>query len=59
MKKNTFLTICLSLFLVGSMYSKTVWVSATGAGLANGEDQGNAYNSLTTALADITTAGIF
>ncbi len=57
MKKNIFYTLCL-LFLVGSMYSQqTVWVSATGAGLKNGTSQANAYDSFTTALVDINSAG--
>ena len=33
MKKITFLTICLSLFLAGGLFSQeTIYVSATGAG---------------------------
>ena len=58
MKKITFLTSCLTLFLVGNLYAQeTVWVSATGAGLKNGTSQANAYDNFTTALFDINSAG--
>jgi len=58
MKKITFFTLCLSLFLVGSMSAqKTVWVAAAAAGAANGTSEADAYGNFTTALADITAAG--
>ena len=57
MKKNTFLTICLSLFLVGGLFSQqtTVYVSASGAGTEDGTTITNAYseNDFITALADV------
>jgi hypothetical protein len=59
MKKITFFTLCFSLFLVGSMYSKTVWVSFAGAGAKNGTSEADAYDkaAFSTALTEITTAG--
>ena len=59
MKKITILTLCLTLFLTGSLYSKTVWVSAAGSGVKNGTSEADAYakESFSLALADITTAG--
>jgi predicted outer membrane repeat protein len=59
MKKITILTICLTLFLTGSLYSKTVWVSFAGAGVKNGTSEADAYDkaAFPTALAEITTAG--
>jgi predicted outer membrane repeat protein len=58
MKKITIFTLCLTLFLVGSMSAqKTVWVAATAAGAANGTSEADAYGNFTTALADITAAG--
>ncbi len=58
MKKITFLTLTLSLFLVGSVSAqKEVWVAAVAAGAANGTSEANAYGSFATALADITAAG--
>ena len=57
MKKNTFLTICLSLFLVGGLFSQqtTVYVSASGAGTEDGTTEANAYpeTDFITALADV------
>jgi predicted outer membrane repeat protein len=58
MKKITIFTLCLTLFIVGSMSAqKTVWVAATAAGAANGTSEADAYGSFATALADITAAG--
>lgn len=58
MKKITILTLCLTLFLIGSMSAqKTVWVAATAAGNANGTSEADAYGTLTAALLDITEAG--
>ena len=58
MKKITIFTLCLSLFLVGSMSAqKTVWVAAVAAGAANGTSQADAYGTLTAGLLDITTGG--
>ncbi|SDT97853.1 Por secretion system C-terminal sorting domain-containing protein [Polaribacter sp. Hel1_33_78] len=58
MKKNTFLTICLSLFLVGGLFAQqTVYVSTNGAGALNGTSEADAYDDFVTALADIDTAG--
>lgn len=58
MKKITIFTLCLTLFLIGSMSAqKTVWVAAAAAGAANGTSEANAYGSFATALADITAAG--
>ena len=57
MKKNTFLTICLSLFLVGGLFSQqtTVYVSALGDGTKDGTTEANAYpqTNFNTALADV------
>tara|TARA_B110000046_G_scaffold79210_1_gene87240 strand:+ start:3399 stop:5066 length:1668 start_codon:yes stop_codon:yes gene_type:complete len=58
MKKITFLTICLSLFLVGGLFSQqTVYVSATGAGSNDGTSEENAYGNFATALVDINATG--
>jgi hypothetical protein len=58
MKKNTFLTILLSLFLVGGMFAQeTVWVSATGAGATNGTSEADAFGNFSDALAQINTTG--
>ena len=58
MKKITFLTICLSLFLVGSLFSQqTVYVSATGAGSSDGTSEENAYGNFANALLDINSNG--
>jgi hypothetical protein len=58
MKKITFFTLCLTLFLVGNLYAQeTVWVSATGAGLKNGTSQANAYAGFSTAFVQINSAG--
>ncbi len=58
MKRITIFTLCLTLFLVGSMFAqKTVWVAATASGAANGTSEADAYGSFTTALNDITAAG--
>jgi predicted outer membrane repeat protein len=58
MKKITFFTLCLSLFLVGSMSAQeTVWVAAAPSGAANGTSEADAYGSLATALFDINSAG--
>ena len=58
MKKITIFTLCLSLFLVGSVSAqKTVWVAAVASGAANGTSEANAYGSLATALFDINSAG--
>ena len=58
MKKITILSLCLSLFLVGSVSAqKEVWVAAVAAGAANGTNEANAYGSFATALADITAPG--
>jgi predicted outer membrane repeat protein len=58
MKKITILSLCLSLFLVGSMSAQeTVWVAATASGAANGTSEADAYGSLATALFDINSAG--
>ena len=57
MKKITFLTICLSLFLVGGLFSQqTVYVSATGAGSKDGTSEANAYGNFSFALVDINSA---
>ena len=56
MKKITIFTLCLTLFLVGSLYSQqTVWVIAGGTG--DGTSQGNAFGNITDALAQIDSAG--
>ena len=56
MKKITIFTLCLTLFLVGSLYSQqTVWVIAGGTG--DGTSQGNAFGNMTDALAQIDSAG--
>ena len=58
MKKNTFLTICLSLFLVGGLFSQqTVYVSATGAGQNDGTSEANARGSFGAAMNDINSEG--
>ena len=58
MKKITIFTLCLSLFLVGSMSAqKTVWVAAVASGAANGTSEADAYGSFAAALFDITTPG--
>ena len=58
MKKITFLTICLYLFLVGSLFSQqTVYVSATGAGSSDGTSEQNAYGNFANALLDINSNG--
>ena len=59
MKKITILTLCLTFFLTGSLYSKTVWVSFAGAGAKNGTSEADAYDkaAFSTALTEITTAG--
>ena len=57
MKKITILTLCLTLFLTGSLYSKTVWVSTEGAGTFDGLSEANALASFSAALALITEAG--
>ncbi|MGK0253465.1 MAG: putative outer membrane repeat protein, partial [Mariniflexile sp.] len=59
MKKNTFLTILLSLFLVGGMFAQeTVWVSATGAGATNGTSEADAYGDFAVALGTIVAGDI-
>ena len=56
MKKITFFTLCLALFLVGNLYSQqTVWVKAGGTG--DGSSEANAYGSFTTAFVQINSAG--
>lgn len=56
MKKITIFTLCLTLFLVGSLYSQqTVWVIAGGTG--DGTSQGNAFGNMTDALVQINSAG--
>jgi hypothetical protein len=58
MKKITFFTLCLTLFLVGNLYSQqTVWVASAAAGTADGSSQANAFGSLTTALVQINSTG--
>jgi predicted outer membrane repeat protein len=58
MKKITFLTIYLSLFLVGGLFSQqTVYVSATGAGSSDGTSEENAYGNFANALVDINSNG--
>ena len=58
MKKNTFFTLCLSLFLLGTVSAQqTVWVAATASGAANGTSEADAYGSLATALFDINSDG--
>ena len=57
MKKITILTLCLTFFLSGSLYSKTVWVSADGAGTFDGLSEANALASFNAALALITDPG--
>ena len=58
MKKITFLTIYLSLFLVGGLFSQqTVYVSATGAGSSDGTSEQNAYGNFANALLDINSNG--
>ena len=55
MKKITIFTLCLTLFLVGSLHSQqTVWVVAGGTG--DGSSQGNAFGNMTDALAQINSA---
>ena len=58
MKKITFYTLCLTLFLAGNLYSQqTVWVSATGAGALDGSSAANAFGSMASALFKIDSAG--
>jgi len=58
MKKNTFVSLCLTLFLTISLSAqKTVWVASTASGAANGTSETDAYGNFTTALADITGEG--
>ena len=58
MKKITFLTICLSLFLAGGLFSQeTIYVSATGAGLNDGTSEANARGSFGDAMNDINSEG--
>lgn len=58
MKKITIFTLCITLFIIGSMSAqKTVWVAAVAAGAANGTSEADAYGSFATALADITAGG--
>ena len=58
MKKNTFVSLWLTLFLTISLSAqKTVWVASTASGAANGTSEADAYGNFTTALADITGAG--
>ena len=58
MMKNTILTICLSLFLAGGLFSQqTVYVAATAAGNDDGTNEANAYGNFATALGDIDSAG--
>ena len=58
MKKITFLTICLSLFLVGGLFSQqTVYVSATGAGAMDGTSESNAFGNFGVAMSNITSEG--
>ena len=58
MKKITFLTICLSLFLVGGLFSQeTVYVSATGAGSMDGTSQSDAFGNFGVAMSNITSEG--
>jgi predicted outer membrane repeat protein len=58
MKKITFLTICLSLFLAGGLFcQETIYVSATGAGLIDGTSEENAYGSFGDAMIDINSEG--
>jgi predicted outer membrane repeat protein len=58
MKKITFLTIYLSLFLVCGLFSQqTVYVSATGAGLNDGTSEANARGSFGDAMNDINSEG--
>ena len=58
MKKNTFLTICFSFFLAGSLFSQeTVYVAAVAAGDANGTSEANAFGSLADGLTAIDSSG--
>ena len=58
MKKNTILTICLSLFLLGGLFSQqTVYVSATGGGDNDGTSEANARGSFGDAMNDINSEG--
>ena len=58
MKKITFLTICLSLFLAGGLFcQETIYVSATGAGLNDGTSEANARGSFGDAMNDINSEG--
>ncbi len=58
MKKITFYTLCLTLFLAGNLYSQqTVWVAAPGDRTKNGLSEATAYDNFTTALFDINSAG--
>ena len=58
MKKITFFTFCLTLFLASNLYSKTVWVSAVAKGSADGTTAGNAYGDFAVALATIVAGDI-
>ena len=58
MKKITFFTFCLTLFLAGNLYSKTVWVSAVAKGSADGTAAGNAYGDFAVALGTIVAGDI-
>ena len=58
MKKITFFTLCLTLFLVGNLYAQqTVWVAAPGDRTKDGLSEATAYDNFTTALFDINSAG--
>jgi predicted outer membrane repeat protein len=57
MKKITILTLCLTFFLTASLYSKTVWVSAAGAGNLDGTSVDNAFASFKSAMDQILDPG--
>jgi predicted outer membrane repeat protein len=58
MKKITFLIFCLTLFLVGNLYSQqTVWVKVGASGTADGSSEANAFTTIGAGLLQIDSAG--
>ncbi|WP_396186881.1 T9SS sorting signal type C domain-containing protein [Flavobacterium sp.] len=58
MKKITFFTLCLTLFLVGNLYSQqTVWVKVGASGTGDGSSEVNAFTTIGPALLKIDSAG--